>query len=246
MSEELHYMFIVRSTTHLLRYDIMMRIIITTITIFLLLGTSTSGKAQPPYPNLPPEAYRSYQLLKELSYLKSLDGALVFNTYLEARNGMYLLYKRSNCLSSLNFIAVKDSVVSPLDGRPVFCPRFEDLMQIVVSLIWVESKLDSKAVSKAGALGLMQITPPAIEDAANYCELPIESSKAELLKMSINVRYGGCYLLHLYSQTGNWLEALLGYNGGYRQIENYRSGQPVTRETVDYLLRIRVIYGRRL
>jgi hypothetical protein len=49
--------------------------------------------------------------------------------------------------------------------------------------------------------------------------------------------YGSCLLaFYLDESAGNWMEALVLYNGGYRQLERYLAKRGLVAETRDYVL----------
>ncbi len=109
---------------------------------------------------------------------------------------------------------------------------------LILSLISVESSFQANARSSVGAAGLMQVTRGAMIDGAAWCGLPTVSL-ASLYIPAINVRYGSCYLRMWLAKTGSEMEALIGYNGGYRQWMNYRAGKPLARETANYIVSVR-------
>jgi len=76
---------------------------------------------------------------------------------------------------------------------------------LVLALIEVESRFDPWAVSKAGAVGLMQVMPfwPR--------QLGVQN---QLVRVAPNIRMG-CEILRYYlkMERGNWTRALARYNG---------------------------------
>ncbi len=78
--------------------------------------------------------------------------------------------------------------------------------QIVLALIEVESNFDRYAISKAGALGLMQIMP--------FWKDEIGKPGDNLMTIETNLRYG-CAILSLYleKEKNNMTRALARYNG---------------------------------
>jgi len=73
-----------------------------------------------------------------------------------------------------------------------------------------ESSYNPSAVSSAGAVGLMQIMP------ANYSSLGVTNPTDP--QQSANA--GAKYLSQLYSQYGNWNDALIAYNEGPGNFAN--------------------------
>jgi soluble lytic murein transglycosylase len=83
----------------------------------------------------------------------------------------------------------------------------------VLSIIKQESVFDYGIMSKAGAVGLMQLMPAtAKEIAADLSEIYASDS---LVKPSANIRYGTHYVKKLLDRFhGNMVQAIAGYNGG--------------------------------
>ena len=82
---------------------------------------------------------------------------------------------------------------------------------IVYAVIDVESDFDSAAVSKAGAVGLMQMMPSTFRWLTD--DMLGESLADEMLyDPETNVRYGVYYLRRLYDRYGDWTTACAAYN----------------------------------
>lgn len=98
-------------------------------------------------------------------------------------------------------------------------------------LLWAvamaESSLNPRAVSSAGAIGLMQLMP----DTARLlgCRDPFDASQ--------NVEAGARYLRQLLDQFGDIPLALAAYNAGPHVVERY-GGIPPYPETQDYVKRV--------
>jgi len=92
---------------------------------------------------------------------------------------------------------------------------------LVASVIWAESKYDPDAVSKRGAIGLMQIMPDTGEWIAG--KLNIENYKESLLTdPQVNIRMGCWYLRYLSDKfTGDTRKILAGYNAGPNKVQNW-------------------------
>jgi soluble lytic murein transglycosylase-like protein len=106
------------------------------------------------------------------------------------------------------FIASHDERLEILDH--VYCearrdPQMQIPPDLVLALIEVESRFDRWAVSRAGAVGLMQVMPfwPT--------ELGVQN---ELVRTAPNIRIG-CEILRYYlkAENHNWTRALARYNG---------------------------------
>jgi soluble lytic murein transglycosylase-like protein len=78
--------------------------------------------------------------------------------------------------------------------------------ELVLSLIQVESNFDPYAISRAGAIGLMQVMPFWLKE--------IGKPGDNLFKPTTNLRYGCTILRHyLDKEKGNRTRALMRYNG---------------------------------
>lgn len=78
--------------------------------------------------------------------------------------------------------------------------------ELVLAIIEVESNFNSFAVSRVGAVGLMQVMPFWVKE--------IGKPKDNLFRISTNLRYG-CTILRFYldKEKGNQTRALARYNG---------------------------------
>lgn len=103
---------------------------------------------------------------------------------------------------------------------------------LALAVARVESNFNPDAVSRAGALGVMQIMPQTAED-----ELGI--SRYRLHDPATNVRAGVRFLRHLIeTYDGRWDIALSHYNGGSGVKTGYGGYRvlPATRRYVDQVL----------
>lgn len=108
---------------------------------------------------------------------------------------------------------------------------------LVLAVIAAESAFNPAARSPANAVGLMQVTDLARQDAELYCKLaPV--SMVLLYDPAVNITYGTCYLRQALAHTGSEQGALHMYHGGYRQWENWRAGRPVHPDTTVYVNRV--------
>ncbi|OWZ83315.1 lytic transglycosylase domain-containing protein [Natranaerobius trueperi] len=92
---------------------------------------------------------------------------------------------------------------------------------LLFSIIKVESKFDSKAVSNSGALGLMQIMPSTGAWAAN--EISIESFEYDdLLEHKTNLEIGAWYFDYLKNEFNDDLvKTLAAYNAGQGKVREW-------------------------
>jgi soluble lytic murein transglycosylase-like protein len=105
------------------------------------------------------------------------------------------------------------------------------------AVISVESRYKPKAVSKAGALGLMQLMP---KTAKRY-------GVADPLDPSQNLRGGARYLRYLLKKYNNDRDlALAAYNAGEAAVAKYGNQIPPYPETTDYVPRVKEYYQKYL
>jgi soluble lytic murein transglycosylase-like protein len=85
---------------------------------------------------------------------------------------------------------------------------------LIMAVIFVESRFNSHAVSKAGAYGLMQVNYPVWKD-----ELNIDRRK--LSQIDYNIELGLIILKGYLRETkGDIIKALILYNNGYKYTNN--------------------------
>jgi soluble lytic murein transglycosylase-like protein len=107
--------------------------------------------------------------------------------------------------------------------------------ELVRAVIVVESGFNPRAVSKKGAVGLMQLQPAT---ARRYGVKNIYDPEQ-------NVRAGARYLSDLLVRYGSNLElALAAYNAGEDAVERYGRRVPPFRETLAYVPSVMRVYQR--
>jgi soluble lytic murein transglycosylase len=118
---------------------------------------------------------------------------------------------------------------------------------IVYSVIKVESNYNASAVSGAGAIGLMQITPDTFEW-LNFL-LHEDYEPGMLYNPETNIRYGTYLLSYLFAEFGSWDEAFAAYNAGMSRVKGWLGNPEYTddqgkldnipfKETREYLAKI--------
>jgi soluble lytic murein transglycosylase-like protein len=102
--------------------------------------------------------------------------------------------------------------------------------RLVEAVVKQESNFDPRAVSKAGAQGLMQLMPPTARAMGVTDPFDIEQ----------NLRGGMKYLAQLLKQfNGDMEKALAAYNAGPgRVLEAEQTGRPLPKETLDYVPKV--------
>ncbi|MGI5842084.1 MAG: lytic transglycosylase domain-containing protein [Christensenellales bacterium] len=91
--------------------------------------------------------------------------------------------------------------------------------QIIASLINVESSFQKDAVSKRGAIGLMQVMPSTAQWVAGKIGLPYSEEK--LFDVSFNIAVGSYYLKYLINKFGNLSLAICAYNAGETVVNSW-------------------------
>ena len=117
---------------------------------------------------------------------------------------------------------------------------------LLAAVIYQESKFDTEARSKAGAVGLMQLQP----ETARGIALRTGGSKFhldDLTNPEINVRYGSWYLRHLLDKYDEERLALAAFNAGQGNVDSWRkAGKGIafaeTRHYVDRVDELKRIY----
>jgi len=104
---------------------------------------------------------------------------------------------------------------------------------IVKAVIHAESAFDSNAVSRAGAMGLMQLMPATARELG-----VLDPFRAEQ-----NVLGGARYLRHLHDRYGSWTHTLAAYNAGPTAVDRHQ-GIPPFAETQQYVRRVLTYYRR--
>jgi soluble lytic murein transglycosylase-like protein len=106
---------------------------------------------------------------------------------------------------------------------------------LVRAVIVVESGFNPHAVSKKGAVGLMQLLPAT---AKRY-------GVKDIYDPEQNIRAGAHYLSDLLTRFGSNLElALAAYNAGEDAVERYGRHVPPYRETMSYVPSVMKVYQR--
>jgi soluble lytic murein transglycosylase len=102
---------------------------------------------------------------------------------------------------------------------------------LVKAVVAAESNFEPRAVSHAGAQGLMQLMPETAE------EMGVRSP----FKPSDNLRGGVRYLRQMIDRYGDLSEALAAYNAGPTAVDRY-GGIPPYPETREYVKRVMNFY----
>ncbi len=113
---------------------------------------------------------------------------------------------------------------------------------IVYSIIRQESAFDNRVVSRARALGLMQVTPSAGRNTARKFKVPFDQHRL-LADAAYNVRLGSAELGDdIRNYRGSYILAFAAYNAGVHRVDEWISqyGDPRSRnvDPIDWIERI--------
>ena len=143
------------------------------------------------------------------------------------------------------------------DYVEVYAEQYDVPPHVVYAVMKTESDFDSAAVSSAGAVGLMQMTPDTFSWLTH--EILFEHLEAGMLyDPETNIRYGTYYLSRLHDRYGDWEVTLAAYNGGPTNVdewlenEDYADGEgglahipfAETRNYVDKVTKAIALYDR--
>ena len=104
--------------------------------------------------------------------------------------------------------------------------RFGVPVEMIYAVILTESGFRPDAVSHAGAIGLMQITPDTFDwlltktdDREGFD--PADGCETVLTIPAVNIRFGVFFLSMLHEEFGSWEVALAAYNAGRTRVKNW-------------------------
>lgn len=157
------------------------------------------------------------------------DGVMHFTNTPTASDRDYKVYIRERQISSNPFHSTDkydDIIVAASDQYGVDS-------RLVKAIIKAESDFNPKAVSRKGAMGLMQIMPE------NFRHLQIENP----FDPRENIMGGTRYFKYLYDRfDGQLALSLAAYNAGPTAVDNYNKSIPPYRETEQYVERVLSYY----
>jgi len=115
--------------------------------------------------------------------------------------------------------------------------KYDIAPELIKAVIKTESNGNHKAVSRKGAMGLMQLMPSTATD----------MNVSNPFNPEENIEGGAKYLRHLLERfNGNLTLALAAYNSGPRTVEKYGAIPPIS-ETREYVRRVFDLYnGKRI
>ena len=94
---------------------------------------------------------------------------------------------------------------------------------IIYAVIKVESDFSSNAVSDAGAIGLMQITPDTFDWVSMLMKRTAEQGM--MYDPRTNIEYGTYLLSYLYMKYNRWDTVFAAYNAGVARVDAWLSDE---------------------
>jgi len=103
---------------------------------------------------------------------------------------------------------------------------------LVASVIWAESSYDPEAVSKVGAVGLMQLMPDTAEWISHKVDMD-DFAEQDLTDPDVNIHLGCWYLSYLAKRfDGNLANIIAGYNAGPNKVEEWLGSDEYSKDGV--------------
>ena len=136
--------------------------------------------------------------------------------------------------------AARSAAANPYAGHVADAARRFGIPEAWIwAVMRVESGGNSRAVSRAGAMGLMQIMPTTWGQLrARY------GLGADPFDVRDNIMAGAAYLRAMHDRYGNASAMLAAYNAGPGRYDDYLSrGRPLPPETVGYLAQLTAVVG---
>lgn len=174
-------------------------------------------------------------LSEQLYAFKSGRGTLTFSSKKPSGHSYYIVSPRTPQKSvfyyhrGLGFSYSAKPKASAFDSTIMELAKEHNVeAALIKAVMHVESAFNPRAVSSAGATGLMQLMP------ATARRFGVSNSFHAIDNMNGGVRY----LKWLYNRfDGNLRHVLAGYNAGEGAVDQY-GGVPPYKETVDYVSKV--------
>lgn len=113
-----------------------------------------------------------------------------------------------------------------------FADEYDLEIGLVYAIIKCESDFDKNAISKSGALGLMQILPSTAKWIAG--ELGEEYSKDEMFNPKTNIKFGCFYLRYLQDKFESTDAVICAYNAGEGKVKEWLENGEIILDKIDY------------
>ena len=100
-----------------------------------------------------------------------------------------------------------------------YCKEFSLEQSLVYAIIKAESDFDKDAISKAGAMGLMQLLPTTAKWIAS--EFNDDFFEDDLFDAKTNIKFGCFYLSYLFKKFENQDIVVCAYNAGETVVKSW-------------------------
>lgn len=101
--------------------------------------------------------------------------------------------------------------------------------KLIASIINAESSFNENAVSKKGAVGLMQVLPSTASWVSlTNSNFEKEVEENELFSPLTNIRIGACYIKYLLEKFGDLNVALCAYNAGEGTVSKWLENKDIS------------------
>lgn len=106
---------------------------------------------------------------------------------------------------------------------------------LIAAVISAESDWDAAAVSRAGAVGLMQVLPSTAEEMARRGLVDGESYPPDRMSdPDVSIEYGTAYLRYLVERYHEIEHALAAYNAGLARVDEWAQKGTDIREQIEF------------
>ena len=178
------------------------------------------------------------------SYLGNNKNALIFfkkyikdnhkNTSLEKIISLSLYSNNYEIINKIARYATRFNFISA-ENYPIIKSLSGNLKEnaLTMSIVKQESGFNTKAVSKAGALGFMQLMPKTAKEMARRMKIPFSKRKLRS-NPDYNIRIGTYYIKHLLNRYDNSnILAIAAYNAGPSNVNRWLKQNGDIREFSD-------------
>ncbi|MBD97799.1 hypothetical protein CL648_03245 [bacterium] len=112
-----------------------------------------------------------------------------------------------------------------LEWVQAYSKKYNIPASIALAVMREESLFKTRTVSRARAVGLMQIMPQTGKEIAQQLGVSW-SGVFDLQDPQTNIQFGCYYLARLYKQFGNWEHTLMAYNAGPNRVKQWKKAYP--------------------
>ena len=113
------------------------------------------------------------------------------------------------------------------DAVELASEKYHIYPEILYAVIRTESGFDPDAVSRAGACGLMQITPDTYDW---LCYIRKEEKSGDILDPYTNVEYGAYFLAYLFRKFDDWDTVFAAYNAGMNRVSEWLLDESISKD----------------